>query len=690
MRVLCYAWVLAEDDDKAAWPITDGADAPPQAAIGPRAQCGALTVRRASTHTMGAANGPRPSLRLQLTLALVGVILLAMLPLAAVVPQIARAHEIAALEGRLTDEAQIVADYVATLQANRAATASPLLAPDPAWDVLAKRLGARADTRITLIALDGTVVGESHQDLALVENHAGRREVQQALAQGHGVDEHLSETVGYAMLYVAVPIRADNTAIGVARAALPLADVDRLVATLTRAILLAAAGGGLVALLAALVAAGTISRPLMHLTDLATTLADDPTRPLVLGSPGATAPPTVGVARPGPWSAAEVWQLTAALDRLTRAVHSSLERVADERDRLDAVLANLADGVVMIDAAGRVARLNHAAAQILRRPQQARGRTVAEVLRDHELVALVEQARGADALPRVATAFLEWQQPPRFLRAAVTRFGPPGDRQTLLVLQDLTELRRLETVRRDFVANVSHELRTPIAAIKAMVETLQDGALDDPEAARDFVARIGDEVDGLHQLVEELLELSRLESGRARLVLAPTDPARLAEQAVRRLAPLAERARVALRAEPSPDVPPVEADAEHLGQVLASVIHNAVKFTPPGGTIVVRTSAADDSVLLSVSDSGIGILPDDLPRVFERFYKASPPPLQHGITRTGGTGLGLAIAKHTVQLHGGTIWAESEGPDRGTTIRIRLPRSQPAAQATHESLAAFP
>src|SRR5581483_11404800 len=175
--------------------------------------------------------------------------------------------------------------------------------------------------------------------------------------QGHGVDEHLSETVGYAMLYVAVPIRADNTAIGVARAALPLADVDRLVATLTRAILLAAAGGGLVALLAALVAAGTISRPLMHLTDLATTLADDPTRPLVLGSPGATATPTVGVARPGPWSAAEVWQLTAALDRLTRAVHSSLERVADERDRLDAVLANLADGVVMIDAAGRVARL---------------------------------------------------------------------------------------------------------------------------------------------------------------------------------------------------------------------------------------------------------------------------------------------------------------------------------------------
>jgi len=638
-----------------------------------------------------AGRGRQP-LRVQLTVALVGVILVAMLPLAAVVPRIARAQQVATLEGRLGDEAQIVADYVATLQAARPPSAPPLLAPDPAWDRLAKRLGAQAETRITLIALDGTVVGESHQELAEVGNHASRREFQQALAQGHGVDEHLSETVGYPMLYVAVPIRVGDTVIGVARAALPLADVNRLVDTLTRAILLAAGGAGLLAVLVGLLAARTISLPLARLSRLAAAVADDPTR-------AATAAALHREAGAGPldapasdrWrytsdrgSAREVSQLAGTLDRLTRAVQHSLERVGAERDRLDAVLSNLADGVVLIDGRGRIERLNPPAAQIVGVPsQQAPGRTAAEALRDHELVALVERARGMEGLPRVTTAFLEWQQPPRFVRAAVTRFGPPDERQTLLVLQDLTELRRLETVRRDFVANVSHELRTPIAAIQAMVETLQDGAIEDAEAARDFVDRIENEVDGLHQLVEELLELSRLESGRARLVREPADPARLVEQAARRLAPLAERAGVALRAEAAAELPPVDVDAERMGQVLAGVLHNAVKFTPPGGEIVVRAAREGAGVRLSVADSGVGLAPDELPRIFERFFKAgrrAPARGQAGAAPAGGTGLGLAIAKHTVQLHGGAIWAESDGPGRGTTIHISLPAC-PAALA---------
>jgi two-component system phosphate regulon sensor histidine kinase PhoR len=628
---------------------------------------------------------------------MVGVILVAMLPLAVVVPQIARTHQVAALEGRLTDEAQIVADYVATLQASRSPGTPGLLARDAEWDRLAKRLGQRAETRITLIAVDGTVVGESHRDLAQVENHASRREVQQALAQGYGVDEHVSETVGYAMLYVAVPIRDEGTTIGVARTSLPLADIDRLVAALTQAILGAAAGAGLLALLAALVAAGTISQPLAQLTRLAATLADDPTRAAThshLDSPSTdgTVANAPAPAYPARWSAAELRQLTRALYRLASAVQSSLERVVAERDRLDAVLANLADGVVMIDAADRVVRLNPAAALILRTPQPAPGHTVAEVLRDHELVALVQQARNSNGLPRVATAFLEWQQPPRFLRAAVTRFGPPDDRQTLLVLQDLTELRRLETIRRDFVTNVSHELRTPIAAIKAMVETLQDGAIDELEPARDFLARIGDEVAGMHQLVEELLELSRLESGRAQLAVAPTAPAQIADQAVRRMGPLAERARVTLRVEAADPLPLVELDAERLGQVLVGVIHNAVKFTPPGGTIVVQATSDSAGVRLSVVDSGIGLTADELPRIFERFYKVSQATPRYGSTTAtpGGTGLGLAIAKHTLQLHGGTIWAESDGPGQGTTIHIWLPRNQPsdsaAAPAAHPTI----
>jgi len=585
----------------------------------------------------------------RLTLLLVAVAVLPMLALAAAVPALVRAHQLAALEDRLAAEAALAADYAATLLAQR----GPASLED-----LAARLGARAETRFTFIAPNGVVLGESHQDLAQVGNHADRREVQAALAGGRGVDLHRSETVGYEMLYVAVPIRDGGQVVGVARAALPLSQVNALVAQLASALLLAAGAAGLVALVVALLAASWIVRPLGEVVRLASALSVDP------AYRGRLRQPT------GP---AELVQLGQTLDRLAAAVQESLQRVSAERDRVDAVLAHLADGVVIVDGRGRLARLNAAAERLLGTPSAiALGRTTAEVLRDHELVQLVEQVRAGPGPPPVATAFVEWQHPRRWLRAAVSGFGSGEASQTLLLLQDLTELRRLETIRRDFVANVSHELRTPIAAIKAMVETLRDGAIDDPVAARDFVARIDDEIDGLHRLVEELLELSRLESGRVEVVLAPTPPAELVASAVRRLAPLAERARVALRAECAPDLPPVLADPERMEQVLVGVIHNAIKFTPPGGAIVVGATAGPNTVRLAVADSGVGVEPEHLERLFERFYKADRA------RAGGGTGLGLAIAKHTVQLHGGDIAVASPGPGRGTTVTIALRRADAA------------
>ena len=362
----------------------------------------------------------------------------------------------------------------------------------------------------------------------------------------------------------------------------------------------------------------------------------------------------------------EVERVGAALERLLATVRVQLRLREAERDRLDAILANLADSVVII-AGGRITRLNPAAEQLLGvRQSLAAGRTVTEVLRDHELVALVQEA-ATGSVP--TSAFVEWRAARRFLRATVTPLPGAADGQLLLVLHDLTELRRLEMVRRDFVANVSHDLRTPIAAVRAMVETLQDGAIEDPAVARDFLARIEQEVLGMHRLVEELLELSRLEAGRVELALAPTDPVPLVEAAVRRLTPLAERARVTLRAALPPELPCMIVDAERITQVLISVIHNAIKFTPPGGEIVVSALAEPRRVRLSVRDTGVGLAPEQLDRIFERFYKADEA------RAGGGTGLGLAIAKHTVQLHGGRIWAESAGPERGTTVQIALPRA---------------
>jgi two-component system phosphate regulon sensor histidine kinase PhoR len=235
-------------------------------------------------------------------------------------------------------------------------------------------------------------------------------------------------------------------------------------------------------------------------------------------------------------------------------------------------------------------------------------------------------------------------------------------------LQDVTDLRRAEAARRDFVANVSHELRTPVAALKALVETLEAGALDDPEAGPDFLRRMHVEVDGLAQLVAELLELARVEAGKVDLELAPCEAAELVREAVQRTRPYAER--VGLQVELADELEPrlrVKADARRIGQVLTNLLANAVKFTPPGGRVRAGAARASDGwVEFWVSDTGVGIPRDQLVRVFERFYKTDP-------SRTGtGTGLGLAICKHLIQAHGGSIWAESAGEGHGATFHFTL------------------
>ena len=232
-----------------------------------------------------------------------------------------------------------------------------------------------------------------------------------------------------------------------------------------------------------------------------------------------------------------------------------------------------------------------------------------------------------------------------------------------------TRVQRLETVRRDFVANVSHELRTPIASIKAMVEALEGGAVRQPEAARDFLARIHTEVDDLAQLVSELLELSRTESGDAALRLEDVAPADLVRAPVERLMPLAVRSSIAIDVDDLQGLPRVRADREKVAQVLMNLVHNAIKFSPGGARVVIGGSAQDGVVRIDVRDRGAGLRREEVDRVFERFYKGER-------SRAGsGTGLGLAIAKHLVQAHGGEIWAESDGPGQGSTFSFTLPQA---------------
>jgi two-component system, OmpR family, phosphate regulon sensor histidine kinase PhoR len=256
--------------------------------------------------------------------------------------------------------------------------------------------------------------------------------------------------------------------------------------------------------------------------------------------------------------------------------------------------------------------------------------------------------------------------------AAREHAAADAERERLATLareQDLARMRRLETVRRDFVANVSHELRTPLASLKAMVEALEGGAMRDAEAARDFLGRMHTEVDDLTQLVNELLLLSRAESGQEDLHIEDLEPATIVAAAVERLRPLAARSSVDLWIRRLDGLPSVRGDRDRIAQVLTNLLHNAIKFTPAGGRVEVGAAPENGAVRFHVRDSGIGLRGDEVERVFERFYKGERS------RAGGGTGLGLALAKHIVQAHGGTISAASPGPGGGSTFSFTLPRA---------------
>ncbi len=356
----------------------------------------------------------------------------------------------------------------------------------------------------------------------------------------------------------------------------------------------------------------------------------------------------------------QIENLSNAVASLKMHFENQLSTLNSENARLSTVLEQLTDGVIIVDANGLIQFANPAV-QKLFEISNAPGRSVTEVVRNHQLV---DAWRRCQQTNEMQSESVELPARHQFLQLiAIPDTHASG---SLLLVQDLTRVRRLETVRRDFISNVSHELRTPLASLKALTETLQSGALSDPEAGPRFLGRISTEVDALTQMAQELLDLSRIESGQVELILAPLAPKGLVTSAADRMRMQAERAGLKLSINCEDGLPAIRADKSRLEQVLVNLIHNAVKFTKPGGEISIETESTVGGVRFAVRDSGVGIPAESLTRIFERFYRVDK-------SRTGsGTGLGLSISKHIIEAHGGKIWAESnEG--RGSVFYFVIP-----------------
>jgi two-component system phosphate regulon sensor histidine kinase PhoR len=359
-------------------------------------------------------------------------------------------------------------------------------------------------------------------------------------------------------------------------------------------------------------------------------------------------------------SASELGELASALHARFAAFNLRLSTLNIEHAKLSAILDQLTDGVIIADADGLIQFANPAA-QKLFETSSVLGHSVTEVLRNHQLV---DAWRRCQQTGEMQSESVELPARRQFLQLiAIPDTHASG---SLLLVQDLTRVRRLETVRRDFISNISHELRTPLASLKALTETLQNGALSDPEVGPRFLGRINAEVDALTQMAQELLDLSRIESGQVELILAPLAPKSLVTSAAERMRMQAERAGLNLSTKCGDGLPNIRADKSRLEQVLVNLIHNAVKFTKPGGEIVLEAASVEGGIRFAVQDTGVGIPADSLFRIFERFYRVDK-------SRTGsGTGLGLSISKHIIEAHGGKIWAESD-EGRGSVFYFEIP-----------------
>lgn len=548
---------------------------------------------------------------------------------------------VADLEERLERQALLVRDLTEGLFDD---------SPDQARIQSASVLAAEfSEMRVTVFAAEGTVLADVRNSPDAPVASASAPEVVSALNSGKSVSARVETTGGQEHAFVAVPIIFNGETVGVARASRTTSEIDSQNVSLVIGIIFSSAIVLILSVGLAYFLAQSASRSMEAAADGARRFAngDLDYRMDTSSYPGAE-------------------ELAEAFNQMASTITDQIRNLTTESNQLSVILDTMADGVIVVNSNGQVELMNLSAEWMLESPNREADRIqLAEVVRDHEILQLVSEAR---ATRQTRQAELELVHRRRFLNVIVTPLSEGSDEGVLLTLQDVTRLWQVETTRREFVSNVSHELRSPLAAIRAMTETLQDGALNDTDTAQDFLTRILNDTQRMTTMVNELLELSRLESGQAPIHLAPVSLESVVAEIESRFDVSPDHERLKLETNVPDGIPLVMGEADKLNQVLANLVENAVKVTGDGGLISISANATDRWVEVKVSDNGIGIAREHLPHVFERFYKVDRS------RRDGGTGLGLAIVKHLVQAHGGDIKVESvEG--EGSAFSFTLPRA---------------
>ena len=516
-----------------------------------------------------------------------------------------------------------------------------------------REAGKESQTRFTLVRADGRVLCDSESDPQHMENHADRPEIREAVMGHRAVQSRFSATLGTEMMYVAVPLGKDIPPAAVLRASLPVLTLRKALEGAYHKVIFGAVVVALLSAAAAWLVSRRISHPLETMTRGALRFAEG----------------DFAHKLPVPHSR-ELAALAEALNRMADQLDDRLKAIAEQHNMLAAVLASMVEGVVAVDVNGRLIATNNACARILDLPPgEWEGRDFAERIRHPELVALIRKALEGEE-SELEIALQEAEERYLQVHATALRQARGPHLGALAVLNDVTRLRRLQRIRRDFVANVSHELKTPITSIKGFVETLLDGALNDPEDARRFLVIIGKHAERMNSIIEDLLALSRIEQaeGREELVLERHALRPLLETAVQLCGIAAQEKNIPLSVEGS-EILAARINPPLLEQAVVNLIDNAVKYSEPGRPVRISVSEIGPDVVIEVADQGVGIAKEHLPRLFERFYRVDKARSR----KQGGTGLGLSIVRHIVQLHGGRVRVEST-PGEGSRFFIHLGR----------------